>query len=499
MTRHTPDQQAAEQITMIGAALRQARDGIGQDIETIAVELRIAPEYLAALEAGNTGIFTGWPLATRYIREYAEYLELDSSRMAVTLRKAMTGSLETAMPAAAPPASAPEPAVDPSPEPVMTPPAPAATTAEKAPPPAPPRKNAPPRQPAGKIPPQQGRRHLPRGLIFIVTAFAGIAILIGWFFISQPGSETRIAPVPEKLKALLERAIAPKADTSGPNAPAAKPARQKKVLTRTKPLPELTAGKKTVMASAPDTAPVSVPAKTESRLVPPPEPLPEKGSKPGHAINVKPVDRLTVARVKTSPLPGLALPSPAEKVITAVKTAPAKTITATTRSSSTVVKKTADSVTRTLPAAVKAKAPAKAVALARPGTQAKKPLAATGTSAPATPVISDSAAAKRPDKLPAKRPPVSPTPALDKRITLRAIKPVNIRIANSAGNTVIKRNMKTGEMYMIPKAAGLVLEAENAGALEYFVDGKLQGTLGKAGEAIKNMNLGATLLDRPGG
>ncbi|HFQ15059.1 MAG TPA: hypothetical protein ENK41_01785, partial [Rhodobacteraceae bacterium] len=123
MTRHTPDQQAAEQITMIGAALRQARDGIGLDIETIAVELRIAPEYLAALETGNTGIFSGWPLATRYIREYADYLELDSSKMAVTLRKAMTGGLEPAMPTPAPPppAPAPEPVFEPAPEPVVSP------------------------------------------------------------------------------------------------------------------------------------------------------------------------------------------------------------------------------------------------------------------------------------------------------------------------------------------------------------------------------------------
>ncbi|HFQ16043.1 MAG TPA: hypothetical protein ENK41_06765 [Rhodobacteraceae bacterium] len=194
----------------------------------------------------------------------------------------------------------------------------------------------------------------------------------------------------------------------------------------------------------------------------------------------------------------------------AVKSAPAKAMATTTRSSSTVVKKSAATITKTLPAAVKAKAPAKAVAPVKtkipvqPKIPAKakppaKAIAAAKATAPAAPVISDSAAAKLPDKLPAKLPPVSPSPARDKRITLRAIKPVNIRIANGAGKTVIKRNMKTGEMYMIPKAAGLVLEAENAGALEYFVDGKLQGTLGKTGEAIKSMKLDAALLNKPGG
>jgi hypothetical protein len=86
-----------------------------------------------------------------------------------------------------------------------------------------------------------------------------------------------------------------------------------------------------------------------------------------------------------------------------------------------------------------------------------------------------------------------------KRITLRASEAVWVRIADVNGKSVMTREMKPGEMYLVPDEKGLVLEVRNAGALDLFLNDSLIGKLGKAGEAITGFGLDGALAGKLGG
>ncbi len=73
-------------MTQIGDKLRRAREEKGYDFQRVAEETRIAKHYLAALEAEDFSVFPGDPYAIGFLRNYAEYLGLDSNELAASFR-----------------------------------------------------------------------------------------------------------------------------------------------------------------------------------------------------------------------------------------------------------------------------------------------------------------------------------------------------------------------------------------------------------------------------
>lgn len=65
----------------VGALLRERREELGLDLDTIGAALRIKPVYLAALEQGHTEDLPGPAYAIGFFRAYAQYLDLDSDRV----------------------------------------------------------------------------------------------------------------------------------------------------------------------------------------------------------------------------------------------------------------------------------------------------------------------------------------------------------------------------------------------------------------------------------
>lgn len=64
-----------------GALLRKAREAKDISIETAARETSISQQYIVALENESTGVFHGEAYVVGFLRNYGDYLELDSKRL----------------------------------------------------------------------------------------------------------------------------------------------------------------------------------------------------------------------------------------------------------------------------------------------------------------------------------------------------------------------------------------------------------------------------------
>ncbi len=85
------------------------------------------------------------------------------------------------------------------------------------------------------------------------------------------------------------------------------------------------------------------------------------------------------------------------------------------------------------------------------------------------------------------------------RLTLRATAPVWVSITNAKGVSIMTREMKSGDMFLVPDESGLIMEVRDAGAVEYFIDGTLIGKLGKHGEALSGLELDKSIRQKAGG
>lgn len=65
----------------VGRVLRDAREGFGQDIPTVSLQLRIRGVYLTAIEEGRYQDLPGSTYAVGFVRSYAEYLGLEPNEI----------------------------------------------------------------------------------------------------------------------------------------------------------------------------------------------------------------------------------------------------------------------------------------------------------------------------------------------------------------------------------------------------------------------------------
>jgi cytoskeleton protein RodZ len=70
----------------IGEQLKSARERMGLDLEKVSGDTNIAKRFLAALEEENFSVFPGDPYIVGFIRNYAEYLGLDSNELVTAFK-----------------------------------------------------------------------------------------------------------------------------------------------------------------------------------------------------------------------------------------------------------------------------------------------------------------------------------------------------------------------------------------------------------------------------
>lgn len=70
----------------IGEQLQKAREARGLSIEYVASETNIAKRYIAAMESEDFSVFPGDPYIVGFLRNYADYLGIDSSTIVQSFR-----------------------------------------------------------------------------------------------------------------------------------------------------------------------------------------------------------------------------------------------------------------------------------------------------------------------------------------------------------------------------------------------------------------------------
>ncbi len=70
----------------VGALLRQRREELGQDVDTVARQLRIRPIYIVAIEDGRLQDLPGTAYAVGFVRTYADFLGFDGNRVVASYR-----------------------------------------------------------------------------------------------------------------------------------------------------------------------------------------------------------------------------------------------------------------------------------------------------------------------------------------------------------------------------------------------------------------------------
>ncbi|WP_162913235.1 helix-turn-helix domain-containing protein [Rhodospirillaceae bacterium SYSU D60014] len=88
----------------VGDLLRRTREGFGQDIDAVAMQLRIRNNYLRAIETGRFRDLPGSTYAVGFVRTYAEYLGLDAQEVLRRFREEaaeVSGQTQLIFPAAA--------------------------------------------------------------------------------------------------------------------------------------------------------------------------------------------------------------------------------------------------------------------------------------------------------------------------------------------------------------------------------------------------------------
>lgn len=131
-----------------------------------------------------------------------------------------------------------------------------------------------------------------------------------------------------------------------------------------------------------------------------------------------------------------------------------------------------------------------------PGPAAVPPAAPGAANAPA-PAPGDSAAASADDEDEDVTPepsavaavPAFPATVPAGRVVLRARQDSWVQIQAANGATVMARNLRAGESYVVPEQSGLRLTTGNAGALEVIVDGQIAPALGQIGAVRRNVTL----------
>jgi len=86
---------------------------------------------------------------------------------------------------------------------------------------------------------------------------------------------------------------------------------------------------------------------------------------------------------------------------------------------------------------------------------------------------------------------------INPRVILRARGDVRISIKNADGQTILNRDLKSGDSYQVPNTPGIIMATNNAGAVEMDLDGIALGRAGQPEQVLGRVSLDPqSLADR---
>jgi cytoskeleton protein RodZ len=83
------------------------------------------------------------------------------------------------------------------------------------------------------------------------------------------------------------------------------------------------------------------------------------------------------------------------------------------------------------------------------------------------------------------------------RIVLRAYGDTRLTVKGPDGQILLNRDLRSGDIYMVPDMAGVTMATSDAGAIEVDLDGNSMGRAGKAQQIVGRLSLDPqSLTDR---
>lgn len=460
----------------VGDVLRHARQQTGYALSDVADVLRIRLRYLEAIEDGRFDDLPGSVYAVGFIRAYAEFLGLDTDEMVRRFKDEVAG-------------------ID--------------------------------RQTELHFPEPVAEGRVPGGAILLIAVVLAAVAYGGWFYLSSENRsfDDMVPQLPDRFVALLsgEPAVEPpigqQAGPAAGNAPrsgAALPQDAGNATAASDDAPAATgpAGDPGVDRAGPSASTdlagleevdIPAPAVMPPAATPAEAPAPRTGA-PAATARITPSDTASgdtasgdTAPEDTAPdaaAPGSVAPDAAVSAPGADATAPAGAVASV---DGTEPAASTPAEGESLPAGSQGPAPTASAptesAPAESAPAANTPAANTpavpadDTADTGTPTETAAAEAPRPSASAAQ---ASADPA--GRVVLQATADSWVQVRDGAGNLVMTRVLRPGDVYEVPDLPGLTMVTGNAGGLDILVDGRSVPTLGDQGEVLRDVSLDARAL-----
>lgn len=476
MNAKKPPETESFDAAELGAMMREMRENLGHDLDSVARDLRIRLVYLEAIEAGRLSDLPGNAYVSGFLRSYSDFLGLEGNE--IVRRFKMAGAEISSQPQLHLPS-----------------------------------------------PVEEGR--LPTASILLVAAVFAAAAYGGWYYLSGTGKgpmET-VASLPKELSGLVDDAKNQTAPTEVAKSPAAPEATSDTGSQPSEAAPAVTAAltgapetPNTVSDTAPAEPAVDLSAESAPTIpVASAEPASEPTMAAGISPAVSPTTPATIPAVTPTSAqqtePSAAIPERPEAAVTAAVAAdptPApksveKPVVAATPAAVSAPEPAAQASTLTptpVPVPVSTpEAPATVVATAptvsTPATDSAVRTAAIAPSSrpePAPRVTNDPPPTETASRSASDTPSSSEPAAGGVRIVVRATADSYVAVRTSDNQPLFSQLMRRGDSYEVPSGADLILETGNAGGLRITVGGKRAPSLGPIGEIRRNIPLDAAKL-----
>ena len=433
----------------VGDILRMNRERRGQELQSVANQLRIRLAYLEAIEEGRYKDLPGSTYAVGFVRSYGDYLGLDGADIVRRFREEVARIHGRTR---------------------LIPPVIAAD---------------------GTIPPAA----------MLLLSVVGIGIAYGaWYYFSS--SDQSPVPVVQDVPARMIDAPDGTAGTQpeAAHAPAAGSSQDgssdSAAATESEP-GNSPSNLSTIMAPEPTTG--SPEAET---FVPPPPPTVLPAAPPtveAPAATTAPVGETLAAPAPTAAAPATP-PAPAEDTAPSAPGQTADTTAEVPSAPGTATPPAATSPPAAPSATEPATPPAAAESTATPPPTASPPpeVPAAGMGSSETPpsqtaaadnTIPSAPALPTPEAEATETPPATAAIPSGTRIRINARLDTWIKIVDHNGRTVLNRVLTSGEGYDVPDEAGLKMITGNAGGMDILVDGVAIAPLGEPGKVRRDVEL----------
>ena len=453
----------------LGAMMREMRENLGHDLESVASDLRIRLVYIEAIEAGRLSDLPGNAYISGFLRAYSDFLGLDGAE--IVRRFKMAGAEISTQS----------------------------------------RLHLP-------SPVEEGR--LPTASILLVAAVIAAAAYGGWYYLSFADKNPieTVAKLPRELSNLVDGARNQSAPTSAVPQPSDVPPPTSVLSPPPVTVPTVTAqAEKPAAADTMNEATSADPAADGDNqpAVQSDAAVAAAGAAASEAAGISPSGATEAPAVSAIPA--------AEALKESIAAPVAKTVLQPAANSPEVANTSTASPESVVTPKLPAPAPAPKIVVtpdlaSRPAEV--KPVVSGATDAAATasvapigvPTVADTSPATRPAAdirtaavtLPERQNPSAPVtqataterPTGGVRIVVRATADSYVAVRTGDNEPLFSQLMRPGDSYEVPSGADLLLETGNAGGLQITIDGKRVPPLGPVGEIRRNIPLDAEKLLR---